>query len=244
MQSSLLLTKEGSAEAFIESLIDEIMLHPAIHHPYLTRLSMGRLPNMEQALREYAFQYSIYSDWFVQYLDAVIANLKSPAHVESLLENLEEEKGDPNAERMEERPHVEIFADFKKRIGIDDAFTSSHAPSTTVLIWRDLFLQKCRSEIPGVGLGAIGLATEFIVPHVYTYLIDAIDKHTKFEREASLFFRLHVECDAEHADEIVDVTTDLAKDVETREGIRFGVFSALNLRRAFWDSQLAAAIYL
>ncbi|MCR9117671.1 MAG: iron-containing redox enzyme family protein [bacterium] len=239
--SSLSLTKQGEPEEFIEALIDEITLHPALHHPYLVRLAMGRLPNMTAAVQDYAFQYSFYSDWFVRYLAAVIQNLKCEEQKEALLENLEEEQGDPNSEKLEERPHVEIFADFKQRIGIDDAYLKSNQPSTTVMIWRDLFLQKCRSDIEGVGLGAIGLATEFIVPQIYPHLIDAIEKHTDFDNKTSLFFRLHVECDVEHADEIAQVTTIMARDIEKREAIRFGVFSALNLRAAFWDSQLARA---
>ena len=114
-------------------------------------------------------------------------------------------------------------------------------PCTTVLLWRDLFLQKCHSEIRGVGLAAIGLGTEFIISRIYPGIISAIENHTDLGSDGSLFFRLHVECDDNHAEVVKNITVEVAEDMTTREAIRFGVFSSLNLRKAFWDTQLARA---
>ncbi|PCI07178.1 MAG: hypothetical protein COB77_05245 [Gammaproteobacteria bacterium] len=240
--SSLGLIYSGSSESFINALIQEIHDHSALNHPYLVALGSGALPDTAVALKDYAHQYSFYSSYFVKYLDGVINALVTQEHKDALLENIEEEMGNPDATELAERPHVEIFNHFKTTIGVDEEYVINHPPSTTTQLWRDLFLQKCNSTLPGVGVGAIGIATEYIVPHIYKYIVDAIEKHTDYPDEASLFFRLHMECDEEHADNLIKVTTEIADDISTREAIRFGVISALNLRNAFWDSQYARAL--
>ena len=111
-------------------------------------------------------------------------------------------------------------------------------------MWRDLFLQKCRSPIPGVGIAAIGLGTEYIISTIYPHIVKAIENHTDLGTDGSLFFRIHIECDDGHAETTRQITREVAEDLSTREAIRFGVFSSLNLRKAFWDAQLARALRL
>ena len=80
MPNSLDYIYSGTADQFVVQLIEEVYCHEALNHPYLERLSNGRLPNVQEALKDYAHQYSIYSDWFVPYLDAVINNLDRQDH--------------------------------------------------------------------------------------------------------------------------------------------------------------------
>lgn len=243
-QSTITLLNQGSAEAFITALTDEVQSHKALNHPYLVALSTGEFPNMKEALRDYAHQYSFYSSNFVNYLDGVLKTLTSQSHIDTIMENVEEEKGKPDAEQLVDRPHVEIFEYFKRSVGVDEAYEASHPISTTVSLWRDLFLQKCNSNIRGVGIGAIGIATENIVPYIYRYILSGIEKHSNLSKDAGLFFELHINCDDGHGDDFMEITTEIAEDFSTREAIRFGVFSSLNLRLAFWDSQLARAVLM
>ena len=244
MTDSIELLHGGEAADFIDALCTEALAHPAVHHPFLTRLGEGDFEDVPGVLRDYAHQYSIYSAWFTRYLDGVISNLDNPNHIAALMENMEEEKGVPGSDKPEERPHVVLFQEFKDMIGADENYCENTPACTTVLLWRDLFLQKCRSAIPGVGLAAIGLGTEFIISSIYPSLVEAIESHTDLGRDGSLFFRLHVECDEGHADTVKHVTEEVAQDLACREAIRFGVFSSLNLRKAFWDAQLARALQI
>lgn len=242
MKESWELITRGSAEEFIASVIREAEDHPAVHHPYLERLAMGQLPNVKLALMDYAHQYSFYSVCFPQYLESVIEGLESEAHREILRENLREEQGDPTSDDPRDAPHTEIFARFTEAIGIDDEYRATHKPSTTVEVWRDLALQKCRSEQTGVGVGAIGIATEMVVPTIYQYILESIQTHTDLTEDDYYFFTLHAACDHEHAEALISISIDIASESENREAIRFGVHSALNLRKAFWDIMLSRAI--
>ena len=241
MTASINLIHKGSASEFVTALLQEVETHPALNHEYLKRLSTGELPNIDAVLRDYAFNYSFYSDKFVEYLDAVIAGMKNENHKELIRENLLEEEGDPMAVELKDKPHVEIFADFKTRIGVNDQYLASNEICDTVRFWSETFMSCCKNERNGCGLGAIGIATEFIVPEIYQHFIDAIEQHSTFDDDASLFFRLHVDCDDGHGEDLVNVIKDVAVEPSEREAIRFGTLLALNLRSAFWDAMLARA---
>ena len=96
MTASIHLIHEGSASEFVNALLQEVEAHPALNHEYLKRLSTGDLPNIDAALRDYAFNYSFYSDKFVEYLDAVIAGMKNENHKELIRENLLRGRRRPN----------------------------------------------------------------------------------------------------------------------------------------------------
>lgn len=241
MAESWELLHAGDPSEFVAALEREALRHPAVHHPFLTRLANGDLPDASGAIRDYAFQYSCYSREFPTYLLSLIENLESLEHRRLLLANLDEERGDPNSDRLDRLPHTELFARFQRAIGIDDAYRSSHRFMTTVKIWRDLALQKSRSDQVGVAVGAIGIGTEFVVPTIYGYLLESIEKQTDLEADDYYFFTLHATCDHEHAAVLRRITTELAASVDDREALRFGVFSSLNLRKAFFDVMLSRA---
>lgn len=242
MRQSWELIHRGGAEDFVETLCAEAADHPAVHHPYLERIAAGDLPDVTWALRDYAYQYAFYSQEFPSYLEGVIASLASEAHRARLLENLEEERGAPDSDDPDRIPHTELFARFRRAIGVDEAWAARHKPITTALVWRELALQKFRSAQLGVGVGAIGIGTEFVVPTIYTYLLEGIRGYTDLAPADYYFFTLHAQCDQAHAEDLRVITIDIAHEPGTREAIRFGVFSALNLRKAFWDIMLSRAL--
>ena len=242
--SSLDYLTSGDALDFIEALKIEIASHPALKHPFLVNLANGTFKDTQSVLQDYAHQYSFYSQWFTKYLDGAISTLDNPKHVEILMHNMEEEQGIPGSLIKEELPHVEIYNLFKQAVGVSAEYSAANPPCTTVLLWRDLFLQKCSSNIKGVGVAAIGLATEGIISSIYPYIIRAIEQHTQPGEDALLFFKLHVECDDGHGEAFEAIIADIAQDISHREAIRFGVFSSLNLRQAFWDTQLSRAYAL
>lgn len=241
--SSIDYLLKGTSAEFVGALESEVLCHPVVHHPYLKKLGAGEFENIDSAIRDYAHQYSFYSQLFPEYVKAVMSTTSDPNVLAPLQENLDEELGVEGPETSTTGvPHTQLFSEFKQAIGIDQEYIANNPMTLTAQIWRQLFLEKCKSPVTAVGVGAISLATEFIVPHFYPHIIDAIEKHSSFDNSNSFFFRLHVECDEEHAKEAIEVAKYLADDVKNREALRFGVFSALNLRHAFYDNQLGRAM--
>ncbi|MCA9581449.1 MAG: iron-containing redox enzyme family protein [Myxococcales bacterium] len=236
------LLTSGDPATFVAAVCREAKEHPAVHHPYLVRLSQGDLPDIQGALRDYAFQYSFYGTDFVSYLEGVIGSLPFERQRDVIRENLEEEKGDPKSTDLDRIPHVKLFQMFREAIGANEEYRKTNKACTTVLVWRDLFLQKCNSRQLGVALGGMGIGTEYVVPTIYGYILKAIREHTKLSREDAYFFELHSQCDDHHAEDLNNIAVELASEPDVREALRFGALSALNLRKAFWDLMLARAV--
>lgn len=236
------LLYEGSAEDFVEALCADAFAHPAVNHPYLKRLADGDLPDIGSAIRDYCHQYYFYSAQFPAYLEGVIAGLPSAAHRKVLIDNLEEERGHGEAANPDQVPHTELFQRFRRAAGVSPEYEAATPACTTALVWRDLFLQKCRSHQLGVGLGAIGIATEMMVSTIYRHLQRAVSDHTAMKPDDYVFLTLHLDCDDQHAADLKQISIELAGKQETREALRFGVLSSLNLRNAFWDVMLARAL--
>lgn len=242
MRRSLDCVDKGSKAEFIEALRQDVFSHPATRHPYLDRLAEGSLPCVDQALRDFAFQYSFYSSCFADCLADVAEKVPNKLHQALILENLSEEQGKSSAKNIEERPHSEIFRDFKTTIGVDKAFEADQRACEAVLQWRDNFQKLCSDNSFCVGLGAMGFGTELVVPKIYSHIILAIEAHSSFEKAASHFFRLHVDCDDDHSDVLVDVISDYAETYTNRKLIRNGAVKALDLRTVFWDAMLTRAM--
>lgn len=242
MKNSLNFLQQGEANDFVDALIEDVFEHPAIHHPYLEGLSSASLPNIDEAIRDYAFNYSVYSGEFVTYLNLVIAGLTKQEHRDLIIENLYEEQGDPNSPLSEEKPHSVIFNEFKEQIGVNKEYEANATIASTSLCWRNAFKEICRSQNVYVGLGAIGLGTEMIVPRIYDHFIHAIEEHSSFENSNSMFFRLHVDCDDGHSEDLLTVIRDFAVFPNNREYLRFGAQIALDLRKTFWDVMLSRAL--
>lgn len=232
----------GSAECFIDALCADARQHPAVHHPYLQRLAEGALPDLPWAIRDYCHQYHTYSAGFTDYLTAAIQGLASARHQRVLRQNLAEELGQADPANPEGAPHTELFQRFRRAAGVTPEYDAATAPCTTVTVWRDLFLQKCRSAQPGVAIGAIGIGTELIVSSIYRFLHQAVTRHLSMAPADYLFLTLHLDCDDDHAAQLRAVSIELAEDDSLREALRFGVLSSLNLRHAFWDVMLARAM--
>jgi pyrroloquinoline quinone (PQQ) biosynthesis protein C len=233
------LIYSGSAKEFMTSLCTEALKHDAINHEYLNKFKNVNINNIKQALRDYAFQYSHYSNGFTIYLKNVVDRLSEKKHKDILMENYYEEMGKKDSDKFEDWPHKKMFNSFAEEVGVTKEYKENNELCITTKVWRQLFDEKCKTTIPGVGIGAIGVATEFIVPHIYSSLIPTIKAESTLSSRCSYFFELHTECDIEHGNEIIECATELAKDTTVREGIRFGTFSSLNLRKAFWDVMLS-----
>lgn len=240
--TSWALLNQGSADEFVDALCADALAHPAVNHGYLQRLAAGDLPDVQAAIRDFCHQYYFYSAEFTSYLEAVIGGLVNARHRDTLRHNLAEEQGRCHVTGTEDVPHTELFQRFRLAAGVTADYDRSHEPTTTVLIWRDLFLQKCQSRQAGVGLGAIGIGTELVVSRLYHYLHAAVQTHTELQPDDYLFLTLHMDCDDEHAEDLKQISIELAEDHTLREALRFGVLSSLNLRNAFWDVMLARAL--
>ena len=236
------LIYSSSSTAFVDALLEECMDHPAVRHPYLDRLANGSYPDHHFAVKDYAQQYGYYSAKFTQALRGILDRLDSDIERATIEENLVEEEGDPTSTSLELLPHRELFRRFAVQVGAADIGGVFSEGCLTVRIWTHLFLEKCVSDPVEIGIGAIGLGTESIVPLIYPKLLQAVDRlEVANPEEARIFFALHVGADEDHGTAFARIASNHAASEDGREALRFGAISSLNLRHAFYDVMDARA---
>jgi pyrroloquinoline quinone (PQQ) biosynthesis protein C len=216
-------------------------------------MAAGRFPNVAWALRDFAWHYNGYSEWFPRYLRAVIRRLEEPQHRRLLAENLAEEKGrlddeerstlleigiDP--ETVAGIPHSELFQQFCQAVGLDRTTLATTTAATEQ--WRTRFLTFLRGASPAAAVGALGLGTEGIVSHIYRPILDGIRADGSVQRSDYVFFELHCYVDDQHQQDLFEIAVDLASTPQGRDDLRRGMLTALNLRSEFWDHLFRRAV--
>ncbi len=233
----------------VESLRNEAINSRAVKHPYLDALVNGQLPNTPLALLDLSRCYAAYSSHFVKYLGAVIAQLENPEHRNELTHNLREEHGevddlDLGAElkaRIDGVPHTQLFQWFQSALEQELAQSSQLPASDIGESWRESFFELCQQGACA-GIGALGIATELIVPHIYERILLAIQNHTSLSPEQYVFFTLHAGCDEAHANVLLEIARDLVVDTDSADALGQGVRAAIDMRISFWDQMYERAL--
>tara|TARA_B100001540_G_C15816097_1_gene647532 strand:+ start:3858 stop:4799 length:942 start_codon:yes stop_codon:yes gene_type:complete len=241
LDDTINLIHNGTAREFTNSLCIEALNHKAVNHEYLKKMNQVAFKNKKMILRDYASQYSYYSSKFVIYLKNVINQLDNKKHKKILSENYLEEFGNPKSKVFEHLPHKKMFEIFSNEVGATTEYKKKNGSCLTSRVWGDLFNQKCKSKLPGVGIGAIGIGTEFIIPHIFSSILSFVKSEKSLSYKCSYFFELHTKSDIKHSNTLINCIEEIAENKLAREGLRFGAISALNLRKAFWDNMLARA---
>lgn len=236
------MRKYNKSPGEVELLLEKALSSKAVDHPYLKGLREGAFPDMEQVIRDFAFQYGGYSSGFINYVDAAIEGLSQQKHRDVLYENLAEEKGnfDPSDAPPELKasiagvPHSLLFRQFQESLGINDHYRKSADYCASVLSWRRQFLALCQQD-QCVAVGALGIGTELLVSRIYADLLIAIENYTDLQPRDYIFFSLHTECDDGHAEDLIQIARELAIDKESCAKISYGVERAIELRVNFWQ---------
>ncbi|MFK7793983.1 MAG: iron-containing redox enzyme family protein [Gammaproteobacteria bacterium] len=232
---------------FIKRISDEALNSTAVNHPYLNAFSRGEFPDMNFAIKDFAYHYGLYNVHFIPYLIAVIDSLSSDKHKQILQSNLDEEKGNVHdvdlpadvLASIDKQSHTQIYRRFQKAVGVDLNQVSSN--SDVSVQWSKQFLLLCeKNECAGVG--ALGIGTELIVSKIYYQILEGLKNYTNLTVSQRVFFDLHSECDDEHAEQLISIAVDLAVNEEACQQIEEGVNSAINMRIKFWDKMLHRAL--
>lgn len=241
-------TSRTTGTSFIEDMCEEALASAAVRHPYLDAMRSGSFPDLEYAFKDFAFQYGLYSANFMQYVSAVMKQLQDDRHREILRGNLAEEQGhahdvDLPADIMasiDGEPHSRLYRRFQDALGVnpDERNPTARCPGAR---WSSKFLTLCRSG-EMIGAGAIGIGTEFVVASIFEQILAGLKQHSDLTMLQRVFFDLHSECDEKHAQEMMQITSELARDPESCDQIEHGIRCALALRAAFWDQMMERAL--
>jgi len=194
--------------------------------PFLARCANGTITRNE--LHSFVRQQYRYSRQFTRYLCALMANVVNDKDRRNLTDNLFEEMGLGDFGNI---PHSQIYLNMMEAMGVNvDA--EGVFPTTQKLI--DTQLACCQSPHHMVGLGALCLGAEAIVPRMYSTIIKGFAAVGEPEKNLE-FFKIHIEGDDEHA---VTMRNIIAREIENDPRLRldldYGAQKAIDARVEFF----------
>lgn len=196
-------------------------------HPFLVACREGTASL--DALKRLLIQQGIYSSHFTRYLCALMANLPSNEETLQLAENLFEELGfAPDSPTPHYILYREMLADFGLQLE-----GSTATAGTRQLI--DTMLANCRETDTAIGLGALCLGAEGLVPALYADFLKGFEAHD-IDEDTLRFFRLHIDCDDDHAETLSQLMEErVMEDPDSLARIVAAGEALVDARWAFLD---------
>jgi len=176
-------------------------------------------------------QYYRYSRNFTRYLTALMTNCESDYFRSRLSANLWEEGGGAEPDKR----HAELFRRFlRQALGVDpDAIQYQGFANG----FFHQYLEFCRNSSAFAGSAFLSLGTEGAISRLYGYFCEGLLK-AGVPEEQLLFFRLHMECDDEHAITLAELMRSFSGEPGWLEQCKEAIDRALNIRRQFLDNVL------
>jgi len=100
----------------------------------------------------------------------------------------------------------------------------------------DTMLDRCRGPRAMVGLGALCLGAEAIVPEVYTAILSGFEA-VREPRQNLEFFTIHIVGDDEHAVTMREIILrELAREPRRRLDLEYGAARAITAHVSFFET--------
>lgn len=220
--------------------------HPSVALPKLHQLMdthrlwsnplLKACENGELILDDYRFvfaQYYQYSKNFTRYLSALMTNCENDFFRSKLAENLWEEGG----ARVPEERHAEIFRNFLRRgLGVD---VQGIVAEPYAELFSKEYLDFCIRSTPAATSAFLSLGTEAIVARMYEVFLAGLRK-AGVPDEHLLFFKIHIECDDEHAETIEQLMASYFEEPDWYNTCLRAMNHALDLRDRFFSNLYAS----
>jgi pyrroloquinoline-quinone synthase len=161
-----------------------------LQHPFYQAWTTGTLSR--SALRDYAAQYYRHVEAFPRYLSAIHSRCEDLPTRQTILENLIEEERGP-------RNHPELWMRFAEGVGVSRGEVRETRPNAATCHLIATYTRFSQTEAPALGLAAL-YVYESQMPAVAEAKLEGLRRFYGItDPDATAFFRVHREADAEHA---------------------------------------------
>lgn len=142
-----------------------------------------------------------------------------------------------DAEEREARDltHPAIFRRFLRALDLAPEAPGRIEPLPETSLMINEYHQVCRNGHWLEGMGAMGPGTECVVPTLYTFLRDGIERSGLLKPEDYLFWTIHIHCDDGHGANIIAGMRPYADTEENQRRIADGTRRVLDARAVWFD---------
>lgn len=222
---------EAVAPRAVRETLDELHLAQSGHAFWDNRLFQacrdGALTLDD--LRLLFSQYFLYSQNFTRYLAGLMANCEDDFFRARISENLWEEGGGTEPEKR----HAEIFRAFlRDGLGVDLGGIE-YADFTRHFVSE--YIAFCLHPEPVATCAFLSLGTEGIVKRMYEIFVKAL-VDAGVREEHLLFFRIHIDCDDDHALTLEEMLVSYSTTPGWRDSCLRAMNRALDLRARFFEN--------
>ena len=242
-----------TARDFVAKLEEFSFKHRAMDHHLLYNLesaSFGPEKTAEMTLL-YLTAYSHFTKAFASQVTGLLGKLKDPKHVEVLKENWDEEMGSYDDETKKEInriageniaddiagvPHKKLYEQMVSHL--EEKVGKSFKENNKQLASISAPLLAAKIEIGDsveALLGTLYFGSELIVPKLYSTFVKALRLSLGYTNKELIFFLLHVDMDADHADEMKEIVVDHCTTRSARLKILQATDKFLNSRIKFYE---------
>lgn len=224
---SIVTFGKPDSAALLNALTKQQSEHHFWRNRLLTACAAGTLTRDD--FRTFFSQYLLYSKNFTRLLAGLMASCENDYFRSRLSENLWDEGGGCQPDRR----HSEIFRRFlvdALGVNLDEI---QYEPFTKLFVHR--FLDFCRQAPAHAASAFLALGTEGIVPRLYGIFCDGLLKAGLQEKELE-FFRIHMECDDEHAHTLTEMMNSYAGQRAWFTDCEAAIGYALELRHEFFEN--------
>lgn len=199
-----------------------------LDHPFYQAWSKGQLTRDD--LREYAAEYWHHVSAFPTYLSALHARLPDGEARREVLRNLAEEEG---VDRINGRPHSDLWMDFAKGMGAEPHEVTDRTVQPEMAALMATFRKLMAAPQPVAAMAAL-YAYESRVPSIARTKAMGLAEHYGADRATTRYFLLHQTADVHHA----QVWRELigAELAARPDGAEAGLEAAERVANALWTA--------
>jgi pyrroloquinoline-quinone synthase len=222
-------TSDMNAEQFMNELEREVLAHPVLHDPCVTRIAGLEVFPREQAKR---FGLAYYPHILhTRLYQANALGMAADEGVQFALAGIlhdEYGNGDPA------RTHMAVYRKFLRAVG---ASAEEIAAGGTVIEELRLYIDAMMAYTRGgdwlAAAAAVGIAMEWPIPYLYGEFLKGLRRIPEITEDDLELFVSHVGLDVEHSAQMRDALLPFAATAEGQARIRAGVRYNMDARRVF-----------
>ena len=252
--TNLLDPLRTSNRDFVAKVEEYSITHKALSHTLLKHLetaAFGSDKTAEVALL-YLTAYSHFTSAFAGHVSNLLDKLEDPKHQEVLQENLEEEMGSYDDETLKQIdeiagesistsiagvPHKDLYQDMLAHLEKRTGKSFKDQQKLLEAIAQPLIQAKKEiGDSVDTLIGTLYFGSELIVPRLYSTFVKSLRLSLDYSNKELIFFLLHVDMDADHADEMKEIVVDHCDSYESRLNIVSATEKFMNARIKFYEA--------